>query len=666
MLGSVVTTTGPLAATGLNVLWALQMAEEDVNAAGGINGKRLRIVNEDAGSANSTAVSALVKLMQETDPEFVFYSSYSPQTLAAAEEIRRAQVPVVHAGGAIAIEELDNPYIFRIKPSDTTNTRGLVKLVLDELGFEKPGVLFVQNDYGQGYANEMIRLFAERGIDIPVASYGPMDNDMSAQLQSLMAQDIDVLLPAGFVRDSALVLRSRKALGLNIPVVGNQALGVSATIALADPEELAGVIALVDAYLPDRMELDRADMFTRYAERHGIEPDPSFITNYYDSVWLLKDVIEQVGEDRAAIRDALENLEGWEGFTRTYRTNAKRNMSDEVVLVRYDDNKVYTPICTYTEGVDTLACAPGALDDLKIREAVRETSALAAFVQSVFNGLSIGSIYALMALGFVLVYAATGVVNFAAGQMVVVGALLGVTGATQLAMSADITILWAVLSMAALGVLFFLAVYRPLQNSPIVTIIVGTIAVGIIINNISLNIWGPQPLRLESPFGTQPFLVGGVALSAHTLAIIGITAAVVAALSWLLYGSGLGAKMRAVAQDPEAARLMGINAMGLTAFTWGLAAALAGLAGVMMAPVWFVDVSMGDGLALKAFAATIIGGFGSVPGAILGGILVGLTEMLGAAYISAAYKDAIVFGVMIAFLLFKPEGLFGEDVGDRA
>ena len=208
-------------------------------------------------------------------------------------------------------------------------------------------------------------------------------------------------------------------------------------------------------------------------------------------------------------------------------------------------------------------------------------------------------------------------------------------------------------------------VYRPLQQSPVVTVIVGTIAVGIIVQNIGQMIWGPLPQRLPSPFGVAPLSLGGVVVSAHILAVIVITMIVVTGLYVLLYRSVLGARMRAVAQDAEAAKLMGINVAGIYALTWALAGGLAGLGGLLMGPVWFVDSSMGDALALKSFAATIIGGFGSVPGAVLGGIIVGLAESLGAAYVSSTYKDALVFLLMVGFLVARPQGLFGESRGDR-
>ena len=221
------------------------------------------------------------------------------------------------------------------------------------------------------------------------------------------------------------------------------------------------------------------------------------------------------------------------------------------------------------------------------------------------------------------------------------------------------------LVMAAVGVAFFLAVLRPLAGKPVVTLVIGTVGIGIAIQNTSQLIWGPLPAATQSPVGTGVVRLAGTVVSVHALYVIAVTAVLMLGVWLLLHRTPLGKQFRALAQDGETARLMGIRVARVNAMVWILVAALAGVAGVLLSPVWFIDVSMGDSLALKAFAAAIIGGFGSIPGAICGGVLVGLAEILGASYVSSAYKDALVFVLMIGFLLIRPQGLFGERIGDR-
>ncbi len=290
---------------------------------------------------------------------------------------------------------------------------------------------------------------------------------------------------------------------------------------------------------------------------------------------------------------------------------------------------------------------------------------MADFIQLLVSGLAIGSVYALAAIGFVIVYSATGVVNFAAGQFVMAGTFAGVAMLIDAQLPAPLAYSAALAVMALFGALFFLVVYLPLRKSSVVTIIIGTVAIGITMQNAALLTFGSWPFRLPSPVEGRTLALGGAIISTHALGVVGVTAIMVAGL-WLLFNkTTVGVGMRAVAQDIQAARLMGLKVNRLLALSWILAALLAGVAGLMLGPMWFADVSMGDPIALKAFAATIIGGFGSLPGAIVGGLFVGLSEVLGASYISSAYKDLISFGIMIVFLLVRPQGVFGEKIQDR-
>jgi branched-chain amino acid transport system permease protein len=287
-------------------------------------------------------------------------------------------------------------------------------------------------------------------------------------------------------------------------------------------------------------------------------------------------------------------------------------------------------------------------------------------IQLIVSGFAVGSVYALVGLAFILVNEATGVVNFATGQFVTIGCFVAVTTVIQMGLPLFLAYPAALLAMAVFGIVFYAIVFRPLQDRSVVTVIIGTVMIGIVIQNGALMTWGSVPFRPRSPFGRQVVDVFGAAISAHALFVIAVAFLLIGLLYGLIYRTSIGARMRAVAQDRDAARLMGIGVGRLFVLTWVIAGVLTGAAGILVGPMWFADVNMGDPIALKAFAAIIIGGFSSVPGAIVGGILVGLAEMFGAAYISSAYKDGLVFLVMILFLLVRPQGIFGERIGERA
>jgi branched-chain amino acid transport system permease protein len=288
------------------------------------------------------------------------------------------------------------------------------------------------------------------------------------------------------------------------------------------------------------------------------------------------------------------------------------------------------------------------------------------FLQLLFQGIAIGSVYALVALGFVLIFRATNVVNFAQGEFSMVAAFLMVVCAVDLGWPYWISFLVALGGMALLGAVFNLGVYYPLRHRSYLPVIISTIGDSILLTNSTLAIYGPQPQVLPGWFETPGFQLGGVYLDSQYLLIIAVTAALVAFQYWFFEHTLLGKKLQATSQDKEMAGLLGIPVSTMIMITFVYSALLGGIAGILVAPILFVSVQMGSAIALKAFAATIIGGFGDVAGAIIGGLSLGIIETFGAAYVSVPYKDGFAFLVLVLFLVFRPRGIFGERVTEKA
>ena len=287
-------------------------------------------------------------------------------------------------------------------------------------------------------------------------------------------------------------------------------------------------------------------------------------------------------------------------------------------------------------------------------------------LQLFFTGLGIGAVYALVALGFVLIFRATNVVNFAQGEFAMVGAYLMVVFSVDLHWPYGWSFLAALGGMALLGVIFNLGVYYPLRHRTFLPVIIATIGASIFLANAVLALYGPQPQVLAPWFETQGLQIGPVYLDAQYLLILAVTLVLVAFNFWLFEHTLLGKKLQATSQDKEMASLLGIPVAAMIMLTFVYSALLAGVAGILVAPILFVSIQMGSTIALKAFAATIIGGFGDVKGAIIGGLSLGVIETFGAAYISVPYKDAFAFLVLVAFLIFRPQGIFGERVAEKA
>ena len=287
-------------------------------------------------------------------------------------------------------------------------------------------------------------------------------------------------------------------------------------------------------------------------------------------------------------------------------------------------------------------------------------------LQLLFTGLGVGSIYALVALGFVLIYRATNVVNFAQGDFAMLGAFAMVVLCIDLGLPYWAGIAITVAFMVAFGALFNLGVYYPLRHRTFLPVIISTIGASILLENGVLAAYGPRPQSLPGVFQSQGFSIGPVFFDSQYLTILAVTVVLVV-LQYLFFERTLiGKKMQAVSQDKEMASLLGIPVASMIMLTFVYSATLGGIAGILVAPILFVSVNMGASIALKAFAASIIGGFGDVTGAIVGGLALGVIETFGASYISVPYKDAFGFLVLFVFLLFRPQGIFGERIAEKA
>lgn len=286
--------------------------------------------------------------------------------------------------------------------------------------------------------------------------------------------------------------------------------------------------------------------------------------------------------------------------------------------------------------------------------------------QLLFQGIGIGSVYALVALGFVLIFRATNVVNFAQGEFSMVAAFLMVIFAVDLEWPYWLSLLLSLGGMAIYGALFNLGVYYPLRHRTYLPVIISTIGASILVSNSTLALYGPQPQVLSNLLEFQGFNIGSVYLDSQYLLIIAVTIVLVAFQYWFFEHTLLGKKLQATSQDKEMASLLGIPVATMIMLTFVYSAMIGGLAGILVAPILFVSIHMGGTIALKAFAATIIGGFGDVAGAIIGGLALGVIETFGAAYVSVPYKDGFAFLVLVAFLVFRPQGIFGERVAEKA
>ncbi len=284
-------------------------------------------------------------------------------------------------------------------------------------------------------------------------------------------------------------------------------------------------------------------------------------------------------------------------------------------------------------------------------------------IQLIISGIAQGCIYGLIALGFVLIYKATETVSFAQGELMMLGAFGGLAGLTMLGFPFWLSVLSSIAAMALLGVLLERVVIRPILGQPAFSIVMLTIGIGYVARGLITMIpaIGTETHTLPVPYKDQIWKLGGLVLNVEQMAVIGVTAVLCAVLYALFRYSKLGIAMQAASQNQLAAYYMGIPVKRLNGIAWGLAAAVAAIAGLLLAPITFVHANMGF-IGLKAFPAAVVGGFGSLPGAIVGGLIIGIVESLSGFYLPDGFKDTAAYIMVLIMLMVKPNGLFGENL----
>jgi branched-chain amino acid transport system permease protein len=278
--------------------------------------------------------------------------------------------------------------------------------------------------------------------------------------------------------------------------------------------------------------------------------------------------------------------------------------------------------------------------------------------QLVASGLALGSIYALLALSLVLINKATDVVNFAQGEMAMFGTFVCFALLSRTGLPLAVVLILAVPIGALLGIATERIAMRPLQAAPQLNALIATIGLWLIFHHAAGWIWGYDPVRFPSLFSPEPVDVLGARVAQNSLGIIGVSLAVVVLLYLFFEYTRMGVAMRAASMNRRAAQLMGVNIERVALVAWGLATAIGVVSGFLVAPLTFLDFEMMFAVLLKAFAGAILGGFDSLPGAVVGCLVIGVVENLFAAYVSTAFKDTFAFGIIIVVLMFRPQGLF--------
>ena len=289
-------------------------------------------------------------------------------------------------------------------------------------------------------------------------------------------------------------------------------------------------------------------------------------------------------------------------------------------------------------------------------------------IQYLINGISIGSVYAIIALGYTMVYGIAKMLNFAHGDVIMVGAYICFYATARFELPAIVGVILAIIVCTVLGIVIERLAYKPLRAAPILAVLITAIGVSYFLQNAALLLWSSNPKVFTSviPKGNISLFGGQLTIPYVTLVTIVVCIIIMIALVWFTSKTKMGKAMRACSEDKGAAQLMGINVNGTISLTFAIGSGLAAIAGVLLCSAYPTLVpTTGSMPGIKAFTAAVFGGIGSIPGALLGGVLLGIIEIFAKAYISTQLSDAIVFAVLIVVLIVRPAGLLGKQVREK-
>ena len=293
-------------------------------------------------------------------------------------------------------------------------------------------------------------------------------------------------------------------------------------------------------------------------------------------------------------------------------------------------------------------------------------SFLHQFAQQLINGVSLGSIYALIALGYTMIYGIIKLINFAHGDIYMLGAYFGFVATSMLGLSFIPALIFAMVAAALAGIFIERVAYRPMRNAPRIAILITAIGVSFFLEYGMILIATPQPRTFPAVFDATIYNVGGLIINSQQIVILVSALVLMGALTYIVNHTKAGKAMRAVSFDTDAAQLMGINIDKVISMTFALGSALAAAAGVLVGVYYnSIDPLMGMMPGMKAFVAAVLGGIGIIPGAMLGGIIMGIVEAMVSGFFSSTFRDAAAFGILILILLYKPSGLLGKNIREK-
>jgi branched-chain amino acid transport system substrate-binding protein len=657
-VGAYLSLSGEDAAFGIFSKEGIELAIDEVNKAGGVKGRPIKVLFEDDKSNPQEATNKVLQLIDRDKVVALLGEVTSSRSKAGGIVANKKHVPMITPTATNPEVTRVGPFVFRVCFTDDVQAKAAAAFVVDELGKKRVAVLYATDDlYSSGLAAEMRAAVVARGATI-VADKGFLkkETNFTTYLNEIKDSHPDIIYAPIYYNQMTLIARQAKAIGLGGDMfVGGDGWDADELVNDAG-EELEGAF-FTNFYAPDVPWASARDFRTHYNERFKHDPSSNAAMGY-DAAKLLADAIGRAKDDSPeAIRDAIQATRGFQGATGPITIDDERNAAKPVIVVRVHDKKF-----TYFSAVKDTALKPPAAAP-RADDQVSTPGIASKIWGALETGLAQGAMIALVALGYTMVYGILKLINFAHSEIFMMGAYAGLFfigglgGEASPLFAGVVGTLGAMLLAGGLGVLVERIAYAPLRarggksaNSRI-TPLVTALGMSVLLQNLAQLLFTAQYRGYPRLLPIQ-----------HTRKVIFITAiTVMTALQFFVHRTWTGKAMRALSMNMEAARLMGIRTGRIIALTFTAGSMLAAVGAVL----YCLDQSqvyptMGVTIGTRAFVAAVIGGIGSIPGAMLGGVLIGVIGEMTKLTSYSGLQDVLVFTVLIAVLLVKPTGLLGK------
>ena len=689
-------SASPSAQSGQAAVLGMEAAIADINAAGGVLGRKFTLIARDDVSQPPKSIQNMSELVDNEKVVAVFGPTNSGNAMAWKRIANQKKIPVLgNVGSGTDITKPMSPgadnYMFRVSMVDREQVAALMAYVKKNTGKSKVvGLMAETTGYGQGGLKDMEEIAVLQGIKpAAIERFGVGDTDMTSQLNKMKAAGVDTLVVWAQGTPIAQLIRSMDKINY-FPLTLTSWAADNITFYDAAGKTLAEKPIFMRTVSEEHTPAQKK-LFDRIGSKLKAPGSFSFALHGYDSVQILAAAMKQANStDGSAIRVALEDLKTpVQGLLKTYdkpfsKTNHEALTATDLVWIHWKDGK----LVPYTDAVDQ-DLDPGRLQAVTtthptgcaaVAPPARSQIMLEALLQALISGLAVGGAYALVALGFSITFTTTKTLNFSHGEFVSAGAFIGVSalflaigkpfdsttfgsavpgaGAQLLALVAALTV------MGALGWLLYVVGVRPFAGRPGMAWVMSTLGFGVLLQSIGLAIWGPKPVVVPAPVGEAVMRFGDIGVRPQELLMLGVAVIVMLAFDRVMSRTMIGKSMRAVAANGNVASLMGINTKAVMIGAFVISSALAGLSGFLLAPIAQASLFMGLTVGLKGFSGAMIGGLSNPRGCVIGGFMLGILESMVNLW-QAQWREVAVFALVILVLAFRPTGLFGSKMVEK-